>query len=70
LELTLVYFLIEPFFLIVAEPEKGFALPILPDFDIPVLPSFEMLSSLPHFLKLTFRFLRARAFPPLKWYRL
>jgi hypothetical protein len=54
-ELTLVYFLIEPFFLIVAEPEKGFALPILPDFEIPVLPSFEMLSSLAHFLKPTFR---------------
>jgi hypothetical protein len=37
------------------EPEKGCALLLLPDFEPPVLPNLEMLSSLAHFLKPTFR---------------
>jgi hypothetical protein len=37
------------------EPEKGFALLLLPDFEPPVLPNLEMLSSLAHFLRPYFR---------------
>jgi hypothetical protein len=37
------------------EPEKGFPLLLLPDFVPPVLPNLEMLFSLAHFLKPTFR---------------
>ena len=37
------------------EQKKGFALLLLPDFELPVLPNLEMLSSLAHFLKPTFR---------------
>jgi hypothetical protein len=47
--------LIEPFSLVVAEPEKGFALQVLPGFELPVLPNSVMLSLLAHFLKPTFR---------------
>ena len=47
--------LIEPFLLVPTEPEKGFALLLLPDFEPPVLPNLEMLSSLAHFLKPSFR---------------
>ena len=47
-------FIIEPL-LVPTEPEKGFALLLLPDFELPVLPNLEMLSSLAHFLKPTFR---------------
>ena len=47
-------FIIEPL-LVPTEPEKGFALPLLPDFELPVFPNLEMLSSLAHFLKPTFR---------------
>jgi hypothetical protein len=53
--LTLGLLLIEPFLLVPTEPEKGFALLLLPDFEPPVLPNLEMLSSLAHFLKPTFR---------------
>jgi hypothetical protein len=37
------------------EPEKGFALLLLPDFESPFLPNLEMLSSLAHFLRPNFR---------------
>jgi hypothetical protein len=47
-------FIVEPL-LVPTEPEKGFALLLLPDFELPVLPNLEMLSSLAHFLKPTFR---------------
>src|ERR1700760_2234647 len=45
-------FTVEPL-LVPAEPEKGFALLLLPDFELPVLPNLEMLSSLAHFFKPT-----------------
>jgi hypothetical protein len=47
-------FIVEPL-LVPTEPEKGFALLLLPDFELPVLPNLEMLFSLAHLLKPTFR---------------
>ena len=47
-------FIVEPL-LVPTEPEKGFALLLLPDFELPVLPNLKMLSSLAHFLKPTLR---------------
>ena len=41
--------------LVPTEPEKGFALLLLPDFELPVLPNLEMLSSSAHFLRPYFR---------------
>jgi hypothetical protein len=45
-------FISEPL-LVPTEPEKGFALLLLPDFELSVLPNLKMLSSLAHFLKPT-----------------
>jgi hypothetical protein len=47
-------FVIEPL-LVPTEPEKGFALLLLPDFESPVLPNLKMLSSLALLLKPTLR---------------
>jgi hypothetical protein len=52
--LAIVLIIVGPL-LVPTEPEKGFALLLLPDFEPPVLPNLEMLSSLAHFLKPTFR---------------
>ena len=49
-----VLIIVEPL-LVPTEPEKGFALLLLPDFEPPILPNLEILSSLAHFLKPTFR---------------
>jgi hypothetical protein len=46
--------LIEPF-CCPFEPEKGFALLLLPDFQSPLLPNLKMLSSSAHLLRPYFR---------------
>jgi hypothetical protein len=46
---------LSPFLLVPTEQDKGLALLLLPDFEPPILPNLEMFSSLPQFLKPTFR---------------